>query len=48
MNGELLEFQYIKKLYVNDANFAQVFVACENKTCVNFIPLMAICLERIS
>ncbi|KAF7842186.1 uncharacterized protein G2W53_004484 [Senna tora] len=36
LNTRLLGFEYIKELYVTDADFAEVFVACENKAFEKF------------
>ncbi|KAF7842185.1 Transposon Ty3-G Gag-Pol polyprotein [Senna tora] len=36
LNTRLLEFEYIKELYANDVDFAEVFVACENKAFEKF------------
>ena len=30
LNAKLLEFEYVKKLYANDDDFASVYGACEN------------------
>jgi hypothetical protein len=30
LNTKLLEFKYVKELYMNDGDFANVFHACEN------------------
>ncbi|KAH9717001.1 Endonuclease [Citrus sinensis] len=42
LNAKLLRFEYIKELYVNDPDFANVFNACEK---VAFVPIPSIKLQ---
>ena len=47
LNAKLLGFEYVKELYANDDDFANVYGACEKTTFGKFYRLVGTCLERI-
>ena len=47
LDARFLGFEYIKELYKDDSDFANVYNACETSALESFIDLMDICLKRV-
>lgn len=48
LDAELISFEYIKDMYVDDSKFGNVFNAYEKVAFGKFLGIMGFCLEKIN
>ena len=47
-SAKMLGFEYVKDMYANDADFSNVYMACDGQHLVSSTSMMVICLRKTS